>query len=90
MQGEGEWKVKKHGKESRRVWLKLHIGIDAFTPKFALEIRAVEATENSVGSPTVLPALLDQPPPKSPWAASVLTGLMPPGNASRPLRTVGR
>jgi hypothetical protein len=26
--GEGEWKVKKHGVEKRREWLKLHIGVD--------------------------------------------------------------
>lgn len=62
MLGEGEWKVKKHGKESRRVWRKLHIGIDAQT----LEIRALEVTENSVGDPTVLPALLAQIAPEEP------------------------
>jgi len=26
--GEGEWKVKKHGKSKRRTWRKLHIGIN--------------------------------------------------------------
>lgn len=26
--GEGEWKVKKHGQEKRRTWLKLHLGIN--------------------------------------------------------------
>lgn len=29
--GEGEWKVKKHGKEKRRVWRKLHLAVDAGT-----------------------------------------------------------
>ena len=29
--GEGEWKVKMHGKSKRRTWKKLHIGLDAET-----------------------------------------------------------
>ncbi|CAI1582088.1 IS5 family transposase [Serratia fonticola] len=29
--GEGEWKVKKHGQEKRRVWRKLHLAVDAET-----------------------------------------------------------
>lgn len=27
--GEGEWKVKKHGKERRRTWRKLHLAADS-------------------------------------------------------------
>lgn len=26
---EGEWKVNKHGKEKRRIWLKLHLTVNA-------------------------------------------------------------
>jgi IS5 family transposase len=29
--GEGEWKVKVHGKTKRRKWIKLHIGLDEKT-----------------------------------------------------------
>ncbi len=29
--GEGEWKVKKHGKERRRIWRKLHLAVDSNT-----------------------------------------------------------
>jgi len=29
--GEGEWKVRKHGAEKRRVWRKLHLAVDAAT-----------------------------------------------------------
>lgn len=29
--GEGEWRVKKHRKEKRRVWRKLHLAVDAGT-----------------------------------------------------------
>ncbi|GAB2942227.1 IS5 family transposase [Hafnia psychrotolerans] len=29
--GEGEWKVKKHGKERRLIWRKLHLAVDANT-----------------------------------------------------------
>lgn len=34
--GEGEWKVKIHGKTKRRTWRKLHIGIDAETQDILL------------------------------------------------------
>jgi hypothetical protein len=27
--GEGEWKVRKHGKERRRIWRKLHLAVDS-------------------------------------------------------------
>ncbi|MEP8116657.1 IS5 family transposase [Klebsiella pneumoniae] len=29
--GEGEWKVKKHGQERRRIWRKLHLAVDGNT-----------------------------------------------------------
>ena len=29
--GEGEWKVKKHGKERCRIWRKLHVAVDGKT-----------------------------------------------------------
>ncbi len=29
--GEGEWKVKKHGQEKRRIWRKLHFSVDTET-----------------------------------------------------------
>ena len=40
---EGEWNARKHGGPKRRVWRKIHIGIDERT----LEIRAVEITESN-------------------------------------------
>jgi hypothetical protein len=39
--GEGEWKVKMHGKSKRRTWRKIHLGINVFTG----EIEAEELTE---------------------------------------------
>jgi len=39
--GEGEWKVKMHGKSKRRAWRKIHLGINAFTG----EVEAEELTE---------------------------------------------
>lgn len=35
--GEGEWKVKVHGKSKCRTWRKFHIGIDAETAEQMLE-----------------------------------------------------
>ena len=40
VEGEGEWNARKHGGPKRRVWRKVHLGIDEQT----LEIRAVEVT----------------------------------------------
>ncbi|PSW06078.1 IS5 family transposase [Photobacterium lipolyticum] len=54
--GEGEWKMKKHGKEKRRVWRKLHIAVDADTH----QIVAAELSLSSVTDGEVLPNLLKQ------------------------------
>ena len=45
VEGEGEWNARKHGGAKRRVWRKLHIGIDEKT----LEIRAAEFTTSDIG-----------------------------------------
>ena len=58
--GEGEWKVRTHGKSKRRTWRKLHIGADPDSG----EIEAVELTENSVDDARMVDPLLrhiDQP-----------------------------
>jgi len=55
-EGEGEWNARKHGGSKRRIWRKIHIGIDEET----LEVRAVEITSSSVGDAPVLPDLLNQ------------------------------
>lgn len=60
VEGEGEWSARKHGGAKRRVWRKIHIGIDEET----LEIRAVEFTTSDVGDAPMLPELLDQIPPE--------------------------
>jgi hypothetical protein len=44
--GEGEWKVRQHGKSKRRTWRKLHIGMDPDSK----EIIVAEITNNSIGS----------------------------------------
>jgi hypothetical protein len=55
-EGEGEWNARKHGGPKRRLWRKIHIGIDEQT----LEIRAIEVTSSSIGDAPMLPDLLDQ------------------------------
>ena len=57
--GECEWNVRKHGGAKRRVWRKVHLGIDEQT----LEIRTVEVTSSDVGDAPVWPELLFQIPP---------------------------
>lgn len=59
VEGEGEWNARKHGGAKRRVWRKVHLGIDEKT----LEIRAVEFTSSDIGDAPMLPELLDQIPP---------------------------
>lgn len=59
VEGEGEWHARKHGGPKRRVWRKIHLGIDEKT----LEVRAVEITASHIGDAPVLPDLLGQIPP---------------------------
>ena len=69
-EGEGEWHARKHGGAKRRLWRKIHIGVDEQT----LEIRAIESSlaiatgpkepvdGSSVGDAPMLPELLGQIP----------------------------
>lgn len=56
VEGEGEWHARKHGGPKRRVWRKIHPGIDEET----LEIQAVEITGSHIGDAPILPDLLSQ------------------------------
>lgn len=58
IRGEGEWKVRTHGKEKRRQWRKLHIAIDVDTQ----EIVAAVATGSDTHDAEVLGDLLEQIP----------------------------
>ena len=56
--GAGEWYVRKHGmaRGRRRIWRKLHLGVDETTK----EIVAVDLTSSSVHDSRHMPALLDR------------------------------
>lgn len=56
--GEGEWKVKIHGKSKRRTWRKFHIGIDANTQ----DILCCELTGNNKGDAETAEEMLDKLP----------------------------
>lgn len=58
VEGEGEWNARKHGGPKRRVWRRIHFGIDERT----LEVRAVEITGSHIGDVPALPDLPDQIP----------------------------
>lgn len=60
VEGEGEWHARKHGGSKRRIWRKIHLGIDEKT----LEVRAIEVTGSNVGDAPMLPELLAQIPPE--------------------------
>ncbi len=70
VEGEGEWHRRKHGGSKRRIWRKLHIGVD----EESLEIRAVEITKNDVGDAPVLPVLLGQIPDEEDVASVTADG----------------
>ena len=52
--GEGEWKVKQHGKNKRRTWRKIHIAVD---PKTG-DVVATKVTKANKHDASVLPDLL--------------------------------
>lgn len=54
--GEGEWKMRKHGKSKRRTWRKLHLAVNPATH----EIEAETLTDNSCDDAGQVDALLDQ------------------------------
>ena len=54
--GEGEWKVRVHGKQKRRTWRKIHIGIS----RESQEVLAVTLTESNVHDSMETAALLSQ------------------------------
>jgi hypothetical protein len=56
VEGEGEWNARKHGGTKRRVWRKIHVGIDEKT----LEVRAAEFITSDIGDAPMLPEPLDQ------------------------------
>jgi hypothetical protein len=56
VQGEGEWKVKVHGKGRPRKWIKIHVAIDGRTQEIIGEV----TTEASVGDSTAFPTLFRQ------------------------------
>ncbi|WP_405055159.1 transposase [Aeromonas veronii] len=55
MFGEGDWKVRKHGSEKRRVWRKLHLVVDPATHN----IVAAEVSLENVHDAEELPTLLN-------------------------------
>ena len=54
--GEGEWKMRKHGKSKRRTWRKLHLAVNPKTH----EIEAETLTENGCDDASQVDDLLDQ------------------------------
>lgn len=56
--GEGEWKVRQHGRSKRRTWRKLHIGIDSATGEILCHL----LTDNSMNDADMVKPLLNQLP----------------------------
>lgn len=53
--GEGEWKVRQHGKTKKNTWTKVHLGVNQVDGM----IVAVEVTDNSVADHEVVDALIE-------------------------------
>ena len=54
--GEGEWKMRKHGKSKRRVWRKIHLSVDSESG----EIQAGALSEAGVSDAKVLTTMLEE------------------------------
>ena len=54
--GEGEWKQRIHGKQKRRTWRKLHLGVDSDTGL----VTAVTLTDNTSGDSSQVEPLLEE------------------------------
>ncbi|HAD38796.1 MAG TPA: IS5 family transposase [Plesiomonas shigelloides] len=54
--GEGEWKVKQHGTEGRRVWRKLHLAVDSATH----EVIGADLSLSGTTDAQALPGLIKQ------------------------------
>jgi len=52
--GEGEWKIRKHGQDKRRIWRKVHLAVNTDTD----EIVSAQGSLDSVHDSEVLPTLL--------------------------------
>ena len=53
VQGEGEWKVKVHGKGRPRKWIKLHVAIDERTQEIVGEISTEATVDDGKAFPKV-------------------------------------
>jgi hypothetical protein len=74
--GEGEWKVKKHGKERRRIWRKLHLAVDSNTH----EVVCADLSLNNVTDSEAFPGLIRQTHRKI--RAARQTALTTPGSVT--------
>ncbi len=74
--GEGEWKVRKHGKERRRIWRKLHLAVDSNTH----EVVCADLSLNNVTDSEAFPGLIRQTHRKSGQPRQ--TGLTIPGSVT--------
>jgi hypothetical protein len=54
--GEGEWKQRIHGKQKRRTWRKLHLGVDSGTGL----VKAATLTDNTSGDGSQVEPLLEE------------------------------
>lgn len=57
--GEGEWKVRQHGKSKRRTWRKIHLGICSDSQEIVLSL----LTENSVSDGEAIEEMANDMPP---------------------------
>ena len=61
VQGEGEWKVKVHGKGRPRKWIKLHIAIDERTQEIVGEISTEATVDDGKAFPQVIQQVRSRP-----------------------------
>lgn len=52
--GEGEWKIRKHGKEKRRIWRKVHLAVDVDTHQIVSAVASLDNVHDSEVLPTLI------------------------------------
>src|SRR6056297_2854382 len=83
VEGEAEWHARKHGGPERRIWRKIHLGIDEET----LDVRAVEIIGSHIGDAPVLADLLRQIPENEKIGSVTADGATTRASATMRLQT---
>ncbi|MBL4557817.1 MAG: transposase [Rhodobacteraceae bacterium] len=82
--GEGEWKVRVHGKDKRRVWRKLHLAVDTGTGALHAHALTVSEASDGANARACSPAPPRRSPRSAPTRPMTASTAMPPSSPATP------